>query len=352
MGVGRGGDHDVVSDIVNGNLADFSAQLGIFHFNIAILCNVLAAHSDAYLHGEVLILQLERSCKGLVHQGGTGSTFHGYHTIQNKGNIFVIPKEAAMLANLCYESVGEHFHTLEIGMQPVFHQILKALGIRLKTTLFEINKSRLKVGSHLTNIFVKCRGLLLIGLKGQDVHHIQLRIRISLLHLMEGNRISLHRGRRILISEASVAIRHYQLAKINSFISTKVGCDHTTVCIKRRHTGNAFYMFEVIGAHVNDDDIRLLTAIFSHIIVELNSAIFPHSGSTVLIEMDSTAGPGVIDKNFGSQFLRSLIDPDLRCLLNFAYGIDCISFRVLSTHGEPYSTAGQGVVCRLGSSAV
>ena len=40
----------------------------------------------------------------------------------------------------------------------------------------------------------------------------------------------------------------------------------------------------------------IIGGIFAGIVVELNAAVLPHSGSAELIEVDSTAGPGVVDR--------------------------------------------------------
>ena len=349
-------DNITRSNIVNMDIDDVTAKLGIgiidlFH---TIGSNIFTVSKNGYLHDKRLIVQLQACIEVFIGQSGTGRTFHSSYAIANiVGNIYVVIRciERTIIADRRFKCVCKDLHTLEIGMQPVFHQILEVRLICHDTGVFNINQCRVKTSRHLSDIRIKFSGLMDTRSEGKQRHHIDLGVGISLLHLMEGDRIGLHGVLGLCVSKRAVTVIADQCSKVYSFIASQhrliIGAI-LDLCIS---SVDLFRVLKVIGTHVNNDDIGFLTAVLSGIVVELNNTVFIHTGCAVLPEFNGTSRPGVIYQDIGTQLFSCLIDPDVLCFSNFARTqLDWISFRVVlsACHGEPYTAAGQCGVCSTG----
>ena len=167
---------------------------------------------------------------------------------------------------------------------------------------------------------------------------------------MERDRIRLHSILRLCVSKCAVTIIGNQSSKIYILIASKYRLVIRTILKLCISSIDKFCVLKVIGSHVNNDNVGFLTIIVSSIVMELNCAVFPHARRTILPELHSTARPGVIDQDIGSQALSCLIDPDMLRLGNFARTlVDGISFRVIFSlcHREPYTATCQRGVRRI-----
>ena len=341
-------DNITLGNIVNVDIDHLTAKLGIVGLCNTSLGNVLAITENGYLHDKGRILKLQVCLEVCTHYNGTSRTFHSGYAIQIVGNIYMILcKESAIVANRRFKRVCKNLHTLDIGMQPVLHQIFEVCFICLDAGIFNINHMQFKVSCHLLEILIKCSRLMNARSKGKQRHYIDLRVGISLLHLMEGDGICLHGVFRLCISKCAVCILGDQCIKVYIFKGTQLCLIIDTISYICIGSIDFFCVLKVIGTHVDNDDIGLLTAIISGIVMELNDTVLPHTGCAILPEMNSASRPGVVYKDIGTQLLSCLIYPDMRCLSDFTlFAIDRISFRVelFTYHGEPYTATGQCAV--------
>ena len=122
-------NRDRRGNVVNVDIDDLTAQLGIgiVCLGNTVLRNVYAAVENGYLHDKGLIIKLKSCVEVSSHYNGTSRAFHsGYAGHIVVGDVYVILcKETALLANHRFNRVCENLHTLEIGMQPVFHQVFE-----------------------------------------------------------------------------------------------------------------------------------------------------------------------------------------------------------------------------------
>ena len=288
-------DSIILGNIVNVDIDHLTAELGILDLTQAFSRNILAISQNGYLHDKGGILKLQVCIEVFTRHNGTGCTFHSGYALNIVGNIYMILcKESAVVANCRFKRVCKNLHTLDIGMQPVFHQILVVCFICFDTGVFNISHMQSKVSCHLPQICIKLSGLMDARSKGKHSHHIDLRVGISLLHLMEGDGISLHGIYRLCISKGAVSIIGDQCSKVYIFIASQHRLIIGTVLDLCIGSIDQFCVLKVIGAHVNNDDIGFLTAVCSGVIMELHNTVFVHTGCIVLPEMNSTAGPGVI----------------------------------------------------------
>ena len=343
-------NYDILGNIVNVDLDHRTAKLGILYHGNAGIGNIYAAIENLYLHDKRHIIQLQVCIECLTLYNDTCRTFHsGYACHIVVSNVYIIIcVQRTGFANRSFKSICENFHALDIGMQPVFHQIFEVLFICFDTGVFDVNHVQIKVICHLNEIIIKISRLMNACSERKQGHHIDLRVLVSLLHLMEGDRIGLHGVFGFCISKCAVCILGDQCIKVYIFIASQHRLIIATILKLRISTIDQFCVLKVIGAHVNNDDIGFLTAVCSGIIMELNNTVLPHTGRAVLPEMNSTARPGVVYQDIGAQLISCLIDPDVLGLSNFALcSIDGISFGVVlfAYHGEPYTAASQRAVC-------
>ena len=204
-------------DIINVDIDHLTAKLGIVYLCLACMSNVYAIAENGYLHDKGRILKLKACIEVITRYNGTCRTFHSGYTIQVVDNVYMIfCKESAMIANRRFKRVCKNLHTLDIGMQPVFHQVFKVLFICLDTGVFNINHCQAKVRCHLSDILIKLSRLMNTCSEGEQSHYIDLRVGISLLHLMEGDSIGLHGVCRRCVSKP-VSIIFDQCSKVYSF---------------------------------------------------------------------------------------------------------------------------------------
>ena len=344
-------NRDILGNVVNAYLDHRTAKLGVVHNGSAGIGNIYATAENLYLHDKRHIIQLQVSFKILALYNGTCSTFHSGYAVEIVTDVYeILIKELAVIANRSFKCVCENLHTLDIGMEPVFHQIFEVCFIRLDTGIFDVNDIQSKVICHSYEIRIELSRLMDTRSEGEQGHHVDLGVRISLLHLMEGDSICLHSVCRLTISERAVSVIGDQCIKVYSIKASQhrliIGAI-LKLCIS---SIDQFCILKVIGTHIDNDDIGFLTAVISGIVVELNNAVFIHTGCAVLPEMNSTSRPGVVYKYLGTKLFSRLIDPDVLSLGNFARtNLDGISFRVVlsACHGEPYTAASQSAVCSV-----
>ena len=301
------------------------------------------------MHDKGHILKLKVSFKILALYNGTSCTFHSGYAVEIIPDVYeILIKELAVIANCRFKCVCKNLHTLDIGMEPVFHQIFEVCFIRFDTGVFNINHMQVKVICHLNEIVIEISRLMNTRSERKQGHHVDLGVRISLLHLMEGDSICLHSVCRPCISKCTVSVIGDQCIKFYISKASQHGLIIGAILKLCISSIDQFCVLKVIGTHINNDDIGFLTAVISGIVVELNNAVFIHTGCAELPEMNSTSRPGVVYKYLGTQLFSSLIDPDVLSLGNFASTfLDGISFRVVFSlcHREPYTAARQRAVC-------
>ena len=129
--------------------------------------------------------------------------------------------QLAGITNHGFKRVCQNLHTLQVGMQPVFHQVFEVGSVGHDTGVFDIDHSHAKVICHLSDILIEISGLILAYSERKQGHHIDLRVGISLLHLVEGDCIGLHGVCRLSVSKCAVFILGDQCIKVYIFKSSK-----------------------------------------------------------------------------------------------------------------------------------
>ena len=129
--------------------------------------------------------------------------------------------EFAIVTNCRLKRICKNLHTLDIGVEPVFHKVFEVIFIRFNTGVFDINDVQAKVACHLSEILIELSRLVNTRSEGKQCHYKDLRVGISLLHLMEGDSICLHGVFRLFISISAVIVFGNQRIKIYSLIASK-----------------------------------------------------------------------------------------------------------------------------------
>ena len=138
-----GNDDDIIfGNIVNVDIDHLTIKLRIVHLCNTGIRNVYAIANNGYLHNQGRILQFQVCIECLTHYNSTSCTFHsGYASHIVVGNVYMIVcVQRTVVTNRRFKCIRKNFHTLDIGMEPVFHQVFKALFIRLDTDVFDINQ--------------------------------------------------------------------------------------------------------------------------------------------------------------------------------------------------------------------